>query len=322
MLPITSQPSLLSQIPSVAVIMSTYNGEKYLNEQIDSILSQKDVHVELFIRDDGSTDRTRVILSEYEKKYENIHVNYSYNVGCGGSFLRELKAVTGFNYYAFSDQDDYWEKEKLISAVKAISHHESIHGRNIPVLWYSNVNVADKNLNILQTTRLEKRIHSLERSILRMSVPGCAMVINKYFHDLIASKPLTDEVTRLYLHDSLIMYLVNSARGIMICDFKPYTYYRQHGKNTEGHPTKLIPRIYREWNNFMNNPRKEAEFAEVLLNVWGDAVTPEARKTLTITAGYKENIFYRLRIVLSPKFRTGDIRLTTLGKLKALFGKL
>lgn len=77
----------------VAVIMSTYNGEKYISEQIDSILSQTGVEVELFIRDDGSKDNTVKIIEEYEQKHSNVHVDIGINLGFRQSFIQELLSV-------------------------------------------------------------------------------------------------------------------------------------------------------------------------------------------------------------------------------------
>ena len=91
---------------TVAVIMSTYNGEKYIREQIDSILSQQGVDVDLFIRDDGSKDDTVKIIREYETAHNNVHAEVGNNLGFRQSFIQELIHVKGYKFYAFSDQDE------------------------------------------------------------------------------------------------------------------------------------------------------------------------------------------------------------------------
>ena len=97
----------------VAVLMSTYNGEKYLNEQIDSILSQSgNFELSLLVRDDGSTDETINILN----KYQNLGKLKWYsgkNLGPGKSFIDLLYKTHGYDYYAFSDQDDVWMTGKI-----------------------------------------------------------------------------------------------------------------------------------------------------------------------------------------------------------------
>lgn len=101
---------------SVQVVMSTYNGEKYLKEQIDSILSQEGVDVRLYIRDDGSSDRTTDILASYQE-HKNVKIEKGNNLGFAKSFLTALDECDEADYYAFSDQDDVWEKDKLSTAI-------------------------------------------------------------------------------------------------------------------------------------------------------------------------------------------------------------
>ena len=311
----------MSDMPTVAVIMSTYNGEKFLAEQLDSILAQDGVHVELYIRDDGSKDNTREILSSYAEKYANIHLDFGENMGYAKSFITELRAASGCGYYAFSDQDDYWKQEKLITAVNAIQQKEAVRGKDILVLWYSNLYVADEALNIIRKTKLDKRVLSLEGMTLRQSLAGCTMVMNSALRKIIVSK-VTDDIMKLFGHDRIEIPLVLASGGELICDSNAYIYYRQHGKNLVGSPSKLIPRIKYEWKHLINGHGLEEKRAKLLLQVWGDEFTPNARKILRRIANYRENWLYRLEIVFSPKFRTGDTRLTLLMKFKALLGKL
>lgn len=111
---------------SVQVVMSTYNGEKYLKEQIDSILSQEGVDVRLYIRDDGSSDRTTDILASYQE-HKNVKIEKGNNLGFAKSFLTALDECDEADYYAFSDQDDVWEKDKLSTesrySKKKVSQH-------------------------------------------------------------------------------------------------------------------------------------------------------------------------------------------------------
>ena len=94
----------------VLVLLSAYNGQTYLNEQIDSILNQKTSHqVDLLVRDDGSTDGTIAILEEYERKQPlRVRVCYEQNIGYLDSFFELIKKAEGYDYYALSDQDDVW----------------------------------------------------------------------------------------------------------------------------------------------------------------------------------------------------------------------
>ena len=104
--------------------MSTYNGEKYLREQIDSILKQTQVDAQLIVRDDGSSDGTVRILEEYSRNYPNVSFYQGTNVGVGKSFLELLKNAPQADYYSFADQDDVWLEDKLNHAVSIIRQIE------------------------------------------------------------------------------------------------------------------------------------------------------------------------------------------------------
>lgn len=310
-----------AQNPVVAVVMSTYNEEKYLTEQIDSILSQKDVHVELFIRDDGSADSTRNIISDYAGHYGNIHVDFGENVGLARSFIQVLSSASECDYYAFSDQDDYWEPEKLSAATKLIRQKESGQGKNLPILYYSNLNISDSRLNIIHKTKFEARVHSLGSVITRRSIADCTMMMNAKLHSLVKSRTITDNMLAQN-HDSFIISLAYSAGGTVICDSEAYIRYGQHGRNSAGSPLGLVGRIKKEWKHITDESGREAKIARAILEAYGHDVTPEAHRTLETVAGYKENFMSRLKIIFSPEFRTGDLRLTLFGKFKALFGLL
>lgn len=125
--------------PSIAVIMSTYNGEKYLREQLDSILNQKDVNLDLYVRDDGSVDGTAEILNQYSKRYPQVHVELAANAGVGNSFMNCLYSVPGeYQYYGFADQDDIWLQDKCIAGISALK-------RTGKALYSSNQECVDSD---------------------------------------------------------------------------------------------------------------------------------------------------------------------------------
>ena len=115
--------------------MSTYNGEKYLKEQIDSILSQEGVDVRLYIRDDGSSDRTTDILASYQE-HKNVKIEKGNNLGFAKSFLTALDECDEADYYAFSDQDDVWEKDKLSTAMEPENNSFPMH------IWQSALHLS------------------------------------------------------------------------------------------------------------------------------------------------------------------------------------
>ena len=132
--------------PSVLIMMSTYNGEKYVSEQIESILAQQHVDITLAIRDDGSNDTTLHILNDYAAKHPNISVTAGDNIGYAASFWTLLmQADTSYDYYAFADQDDLWDANKIAAAIFAIKKTD-----NPLTLYTSALRVVDENLTIYQ----------------------------------------------------------------------------------------------------------------------------------------------------------------------------
>ena len=129
----------------VLVLMSTYNGEQYLQQQINSIITQKNVEVELIVRDDGSTDKTIDILKDYQQKGllsyyagENLKPQYS--------FLHLLRHAPECKYYAFADQDDVWLEDKLYSGIKEIYSFD-----NQPAIYTCQTQMTNQYLEKIPT---------------------------------------------------------------------------------------------------------------------------------------------------------------------------
>ncbi len=128
---------------NVAILMSTYNGEKYLEEQVKSIISQDYTDWHLYIRDDGSTDSTVNLIKKIARDNEKItflNENKPKNLGVTGSFM-DLLANTKAQYYMFSDQDDYWMEDKISATLRKMQASEIDH---MPICVHSNLTVVDK----------------------------------------------------------------------------------------------------------------------------------------------------------------------------------
>lgn len=223
------------------ILMSTYNGEKFLTEQIDSILKQNDVDVFILIRDDGSQDNTIDILKCYKEKYPNlISLVLGENIGFSGSFheltiIASKKYALQFDYFAFSDQDDVWLPNKLKIAGDYLKQNSLIE--NIPLLYCSNLNVVDEKL---QKLRVMRNFESFDKAtaFVQSVATGCSCVFNvtalNHFADTFNIK--------LYFHDYW-MFLIALYGGKVIYDKNSYILYRQHGNNAIGRKdTSLLGR--------------------------------------------------------------------------------
>lgn len=215
----------------VAVVMSTYNGEKYLREQLDSILSQKGVELTLYVRDDGSSDGTENILNEYAGKHDNIHVDFAQNVGVGNSFMNALYAVPdNYDYYAFADQDDIWCEDKLYEATKLLKESGKY-------LYGSNQECVDKDGKSLGLRYDENsKIHLTPESILSVNtIAGCTMVLTDGFYKILTDDNKRPEPSLLNnrIHDVWLAMIASVYDGI-VYDNRSFIKYRQHENNVVG----------------------------------------------------------------------------------------
>lgn len=169
----------IMNIETVVVLLSTYNGEKYLKEQIDSVLAQEGVKVHLVIRDDGSKDGTIQILKTYASEYSNIELLIEDNCGAERSFNKlcfYTKENIQANYYAFCDQDDVWESQKLYLAVEALKSYST----HLPNLYFSNLKMVDTNLNYMRNMFADGEVDVSKRmALLQIFTYGCTCVFNR-----------------------------------------------------------------------------------------------------------------------------------------------
>lgn len=196
-------------IPKIWVLMSTYNGMAYIEEQIESILSQKNCDVHLLVRDDGSTDATLDILKSYEKKGSLTLISDNINLGPAKSFLKLLEMAPDDGYYAFSDQDDCWNSDKLERALEMLTQAEE---NNMPLVYYSNSDVVDQNLNSTgKKVYSGKQKPTLERVLCGYGIQGCTMVLNKALRDIFLSVDMSKE--RIGMHDFFLCDLCMVCGG-------------------------------------------------------------------------------------------------------------
>ncbi len=221
----------MSSLPKVLVIMSTYNGEKFLREQIDSILAQENVSVTLHVSDDCSKDKTVDIVKEYQTKHKNIELyvneknkNFTYN------FLDALfrfKDCKDYDYYAFADQDDYWLPNKLQTAITQIKATGEC------TLYCANLKIVDSNLRYAGKNMRSTDFHLQHQDLFCSNIAtGCTFVMDSKFKDL-ATQHYPQNI---YLHDYWLAVIANFCQTAnLVYDSNPsYILYRQHSNNQIG----------------------------------------------------------------------------------------
>ena len=215
----------------ISVLLSTYNGEKYLNQQLDSLLSQTYKNFEIIARDDGSQDKTLEILHSY-----NITIiDSKKNLGAKGSFgaLLEYAAQnTESEYFMFCDQDDVWESDKIEKTL-AKMHEIEISCHEMPILVHTDLNVVDENLKVLDNSmwnyeHINPKLNTLNRLLIQNTITGCTVMINKKLAQI--SLQIPDEAV---MHDGWIGLVASKFGKIDFID-EPTIQYRQHGGNSIG----------------------------------------------------------------------------------------
>lgn len=212
--------------------MSTYNGSRYIKTQVDSILSNNNFDIDILVRDDGSKDDTIEQLKKLQNKYINqITIIKGKNIGFKKSFLYLMSIVPlSYDYYAFSDQDDYWNSNKLEIA---ISYLNSING---PGTYCSKVSYVDDNLN--EVSGIYSNLDYLPFGIIKpewaistsLIALGCTFVWNSKMQDIIVKAPIKEVKTS---HD-VFMSLISPLVGTLYKDCRETIKYRQHSGNASG----------------------------------------------------------------------------------------
>ena len=222
----------------VTVLMATYQGKKYLEQQLDSILAQT-VPVKLLISDDGSTDGTRKMLEDYAGWYPEqvtLHHRTEHADGAAGNFfwlMQEALKDEKTDYILFSDQDDVWENNKVRVMLHRMKELEESIGKQCPILLYSDMEVVDEELYEISPSFAAYTHQDPDRTdfanlLVENQITGGASMINRALLERCAKKP---EIC--CMHDWW-MALVASCFGIIEFMPRALSKYRQHENNLLG----------------------------------------------------------------------------------------
>ena len=222
--------------PKVAVLISTYNGEKYLCDQLNSLFSQDYVNFSVFVRDDGSVDDTVNILTEYKNKgMLDIIEDTNGNLGPGKAFLTLASSVDA-DIFMFCDQDDVWLDNKISKTVEEIR----VYGFDLPVLFFSDLRVVDKNGKLihksffnLEGINLSRALH-LKVLAVQNSVVGCTVAFTNSLKQKIFQADVLD--FDIAMHDWWFAMFA-ACLGKLIYYPETLILYRQHDKNVSGAST-------------------------------------------------------------------------------------
>ena len=305
----------------IAIIMGVYNGEKYIKEQIGSIIAGDCKDWKLFIFDDGSKDNTDNIVKEFIKNYpDKIYFEKNReNFGAAGNFFNGTKRVKAelapeAEYFCFSDQDDVWVEDKLSRSLAKIKEIEG--GR--PSLVFSDVAITDKNLKVtadsyFKAEKVDNTKIALNYLLMENKFIGGTVMVNKALVDA----ELKAEEKGLLPHKKAKMHdwwfgLIAAGLG-RVGEVKGFTeYYRQHGGNVVGGETfgsYFISRISK-LKEIRQRIYQNVEQAEEFLLYFEDSLPPDRKRITKEFVKLKDRGFIgrRVSLIKNRFFKSGFIR--------------
>lgn len=305
--------------PKVAILLCTYQGQQYLQAQLNSFVAQTHTNWELWVSDDGSKDGTHAILAQTVKDWlpGKISVHNGPQEGFCANFLSltchvDIKA----DYYAYSDQDDIWESEKLERAVAALK----TVSQGVPALYCSRTLIVDADDKPIAMSPLFTKTPSFANALMQNIGGGNTMVFNDAARQLLID---AGENVRVVTHDWWAYMLITGCGGQVFYDPEPTLRYRQHGSNLVGmnsswpararRISQLFQGRFKEWND-LNIKALESVY---------DRLTPKSQQVLDqFVAARQESLLRRLAGLKS----SGIYRQTLFGKLgliaAAIFNKI
>ena len=278
--------SASSNRPTVDILLATFNGEKYLDAQLQSLAQQEDVNVAVWVNDDGSDDTTLKILLNWKSKGLIKGISETQGIGSTHAFLKLLSEHPESQFVAFCDQDDVWDRRKLLQQVGSLSSE-------IPMLVASQRIYINEDGTIIGKSRKNSKPPTFENAMVENIVPGNTILMNNCAIKLINSFP--NPTIKHY--DSWI-YLLVSAFGKVEFLHQPLVQYRVHANNTVGLRKLAIKRFTESVSTFVD----QVIFLGSKLDSGEHDIVVEKSK-MFVRARSERNIFRKLEIIQKIGFK-------------------
>lgn len=285
----------------VCVILSAYNGERYLREQVESILAQTGVEVTLLIRDDGSQDGTPGIMKDIQAIRSNVRCVYGENIGFRRSFYDMLLAADDtYDYYAFSDQDDVWDADKLSHAVELLEQTEgSVR------LYASGLRVVDENLRFMYNNSFPGLRTDYGAALSRQRIAGCTMVFDRGLTAQCRRFRITPEMGHLFSHDAAVYYICLACGGQVVFDPESRISFRRHIGTVTEHGKGFWTRVESVTNVFGRFRDRRYHQVKELLKVYAGDMPSDVYELSRKIAGYRDSIGQTLALAGDRRIRCG-----------------
>lgn len=285
---------------SAAILLCTFNGEKYLKEQLLSFEKQSFKNWVLYVSDDGSTDNTKDILIRFQKKWgkDKLLLLNGPKKGFATNFMSlSSNQQIMSDYYAFSDQDDIWKVNKLENAIRCL---QKLNNR--PALYCSSSELIDSNGVTFGFSRVRPHRINFENSLVESVAGGNTMVFNKKAQILLVK--LSQKTVQVISHDWTLYQLITGVGGVIYYDERPSVFYRQHAKNKIGTNRTYLSKLIRlkyffngRYKNYLGTNLKAISFMK-------SQFSPENKIILETFQDFRgKNIMKKLNVIRRGLFQ-------------------
>lgn len=307
----------MSKGKEIAVMMSTYNGSKYIHEQLESIINQKYVSIKLIIRDDGSADDTYDKLISFKENHpkHSITLIKGENVGYVNSFYLltkfALENYPNIQYFSFSDHDDIWLSDKLITGIDHLTGDLCY-----PSLYCSNAMMTDVNLKEIGLFRNTIPNVNVYSCLIQNIVTGCTAVFNRAAALLYVNHQIRDIV----VHDQYI-YILCTLFGKTQYDNIPHILYRQHGSNQIGKPS-VGKRLLLSIKKLFAKSHSLENRAQLIYSEFRNELSGEALVAVKKLALYRVSLRNRLSLFFDSNYKYDSMLCNIIFRIKILIGRV
>lgn len=289
-------------MPKIDILLSTYNGALFLEEQLNSIINQTFSDWRLIVRDDCSTDTTTKIIKSFVTKYPDkiqLIEDDKKNLGASQSFANLLQHSTS-DYIMFSDQDDIWLPDKIEITLKKIKEIEQKVGLNVPVLIHTDMKVVDCNLMCMAPSfwkyqLLDPKLNKINNLLVQNNVTGCTVMINKALKKICRVIP-----GEAQMHDWWLA-MVASCFGKIDFLNNCTVLYRQHGKNDVGAKkwgiNTIIQKVFNR-SQTKHSIDKSIKQANAFLNQYLLVLNEREKQIIKEYASFEKYSFFKKRYLI------------------------
>lgn len=285
----------------VNVLLASYNGEKFIKEQIDSILSQRTegFELKLFVRDDGSTDSTLEILTGYEKAGK-LKLFTGENLGFAKNFLTLLSLCDEADYYSFSDHDDIWEEDKILRGFNTLESL-SEEDKSKPLLYFSNYEFYNDDMTSHSSHDMGRLVPNFANALLDCPALGCTQMLNN-----VARKEIVQNLPNYVIGHDCWTYMLCAGLGKVVYDPAVTMRFRRHGGAASKEGMNFLElQIWRIKTYFKKD--KFSVIRNMICNygeIYGDRLNPEDKALLDLYTQEK----HTLSLGIKKAFHKGRFR--------------